>query len=487
MEDVTNSQSTGTDQEAQNQKYIRLQAEQGTTGLRYWGDNVFEEFLPQLRWPQAGKIYHEMSANDPVIGAVLFLCEQLIRKCSWTVTPCSKEPADIEVAKFVEECLHDMSSTWNDTITDWLSYLTYGWSFVEVVYKWRKGKSNNCKTNSKYSDGRIGWMKMPTRSQHTLYGWNFNEFGDVTAFIQHAPPEYKVVTIPMAKGMLFRTQVSYNNPEGKSLLRNAYRPWHFKKRIEEIEGVGIERDLAGLPVLTSPPGVDIWDTEDPTSVLLRQAAEGIIKGVRRDARDGLVLPDGWDFKLVCTGGSRQFDTNAIINRYDQRIAMTFLADLLMLGTSSTGSFALAEVKQSTLAAALEAQVNMIGDTLNTKAVIDLVDMNYFPNRTGYPKITPGEIEVPTLKELGDFFKATGMRIDDDYELNQFLRKLASLPEISQEEFEELRERRDAQRQQTNNATAAHSANMNAPSGNSEDGRYHIDRGGDETDESGSDK
>lgn len=467
------------EQEVLNQKYIRLQSEQGTTGLRYWGNAVYEEFLPQLRWPQAGRVYQEMAANDPVIGAVLFLCEELIRKCTWTVEPCSKNEADIEVAQFVESCLHDMSCTWSDTITDWLSYLTYGWSFVEIVYKWRKGKTRNSRTNSKYADGRIGWMKMPTRSQHTLYGWEIDDVGDIKAFVQHAPPKYDVVTIPMSKGMLFRTQVSYNNPEGKSLLRNAYRPWHFKKRIEEIEGVGIERDLAGLPVLTSPPGVDIWDTEDPVAVAMRQAAEGIIRGVRRDARDGLVLPDGWDFKLVSTGGSRQFDTNAIINRYDQRIAMTFLADLLMLGTSSTGSFALAEVKQSTLAAALEAQINMMADTVNNKAIVDLVDMNYFPGRTGYPKLVPGEIEVPTLKELGDFFKATGMRIDDDYELNQFLRQMASLPRISREEFEELRDRRDAQRQQTNNATATHTANMNSLTGNQEDGRYHINREDDE--------
>lgn len=453
----------------------KMMDELGVIGLRFAGESVYEEFLPQLTWPYASDIYQEMSSNDPVVGAILYMCEQLIRTCTWTVEPCSKNEADIEVAKFVESCMNDMTCTWNDTICEWLSYLTYGWSFAEIIYKYRRGKNTSAKYNSKYDDGRIGWLKMPTRSQHTLYGWRFDDCGEVTGFIQQAPPNWDIVTIPMSKGLLFRTKVTHGNPEGRSLLRNAYRPWYFKKHIEEIEGIGIERDLAGLPVLTCPEGVDIWDTENPTSARLRMQAEGVVKGIRRDAQDGLVLPHGWEFKLVCTGGSRQFDTNAIINRYDQRIAMTLLADLVLIGSNSTGSYALAEVKQSTLAASLEAQLDMMAETINRGAVEPLVDMNYFPNRTGYPKLVPGEIETPSLEDLGKFFKDTGMRIDDDYELNNFIRQIASLPTISKEEFEELRERRDALRANTQAATNAHTANMNSLTGNSADGRYHINR------------
>ena len=71
-------------------------------------------------------------------------------------------------------------------------------------------------------------------------------------------------TIPMSKALLFRTKSRKNNPEGRSILRNAYRSWYFKRRIQEIEGIGIERDLAGLPVMHGPEGLDLWndDIED---------------------------------------------------------------------------------------------------------------------------------------------------------------------------------------------------------------------------------
>jgi hypothetical protein len=36
------------------------------------------------------------------------------------------------------------------------------------------------------------------------------------------------------------------------MLRTAYRPWFMKKRLEEFESIGIERDLAGLPIMWLP-------------------------------------------------------------------------------------------------------------------------------------------------------------------------------------------------------------------------------------------
>lgn len=410
----------------------------GSTGLNRWGNNVVEEFLPHLQWPRAAKIYKEMSDNDASIGAILYMTEQLVRRCDWKVKAASDSEADKAVAKFVEECMGDMSTTWEDTITEILSFFVYGWSFHEVVYKVRKGPDQkDGRYRSKFNDGRIGWRKIPIRSQQTLDGWVFDdEDGGIKAMIQVAPPHYKKVEIPLSKGLLFRTKVARDNPEGRSLLRNAYRPWYFKKRIEEIEGIGIERDLAGLPVLIPPEGTDLWSTENPQANLLRQRAENIVQSIRRDQNEGVVLSHGWELKLLSTGGSRQFDTNAIINRYDQRIAITLLADIVMLGADKVGSFALADVKKSLLSASLEAQVWNIANVFNKYAIPDLISMNNFPGITGYPTIEPSEIEMPDIKQLGDFFKAVGMSIEDDYELDSYLRSVASMPRLTEEEFKE---------------------------------------------------
>jgi hypothetical protein len=409
----------------------------GTTGLDRHGGSVYEEFIPGLRWPWAAKVYKEMADNDPVIGAILYLAEMLIRKTCWTVKAAGESAADKEAADFLKSCMDDMDIAWADTITEILSMLTYGFSFHETLYKIRRGpRETNPKYKSKYSDGKVGWRGFPVRSQSSLLEWKFNDYGDVEAFVQQAPPNYKSVEIPMSKGLLFRTRVSRDNPEGKSLLRNAYRPWFFKKRIEEIEGIGIERDLAGLPVLQAPEGLDLWDEADTRMAGLRANAENLVASIRRDSEEGILLPPGWVLTLLSTGSSRQFDTNAIINRYDYRIATTLLSDIVLIGSDASGSFALADTKKALLSSALEAQVKNIATTFNSFAVPKLFEYNNF-DLEKLPEIVPGEIEVPNLKELALILRSMNIDITKDMELMNFIRKVSSMPTLDEDGYNKI--------------------------------------------------
>jgi hypothetical protein len=410
----------------------------GTTGLRRYGPYVYEEFLPELRWPYAGKIYQEMSDNDPVIGAILYLAEMLIRGTTWSVEPASTSDADVDAAKFLESCMHDMDMSWANTISEILSMLTYGFSFHEIVYKVRRGPDEaSLRYKSKYSDNRIGWRRLPIRAQTSLHEWAFNNEGDVTAFVQMAEPDFKIVSIPMSKGLLFRTRISRDNPEGKSLLRNAYRPWFFKKHFEEIEGIGIERDLAGFPVLKAPQDLDLWNEDDERMIALRTRAEELVASVRRDSEEGILLPFGWDLALLSSGSSRQINIGETIDRYDNRIAITMLSDIILIGNNKAGSFALADTKQSMLAAALQAQLQNIADVFNNKAVPDLFSYNTFNDITAFPKIVPGQIQNPSLKELALVLRAMGLNIAGDMKLQNYLRHILGMPDLDQKTFEEV--------------------------------------------------
>lgn len=389
----------------------------GSSGLNRWGNYIYEEFLTQLRWPNASKVYKEMADNDPTVGGILYMMQNLVRNVQWNVVPGGETDGDIKAANFLENCMNNMSVSWVDTINDILSFFTYGWSFHEIVYEKK--------------DGHIVWKKFAPRSQHTLYGWEINDEGEITAMLQQAPPNYKIARIPMEKGLLFRCGVRNNNPEGKSLLRNAYRPWYFKKRIEEIEGIGVERDLAGLPLLQPPEGIDLWDETNPEAVKMRNYATNLVKNVRRDSSEGLVVPFGWEFKLLSTGGSRQFDTNAIISRYDNRIAITMLADLVMLGTDRNGSFALADIKKSLLANSVQSLVKDMANVINENAVKTLFRYNNFPGMTNIPKIVPSDVEAPSLKEIGDYVRATGISALNDPAVMDYLREIANIPTSSQ--------------------------------------------------------
>lgn len=412
---------------------VKQYYELGETGLSHSAGYVQEEFLPNLRWPWAGDVYKEMSSNDAVVGAILYLAEMLVRKVEWTTVPKTDSAEDVEAAQFIKECMNDMEESWNDFISEVLSMFTYGFSFHEIVYKVRRGQSEtDPKYRSEYEDGKIGWRKMPIRSQDSLHSWDIDDKGDVRAFNQQLKP--RVVTIPMSKGLLFRTRVSRNNPEGRSLLRNAYRSWYFKKRIEEIEGIGVERDLAGLPVLTAPDGLDLWNDSIPEVPKIRATAENLVRCIKRDSEEGVLLPPGWKLELLSSGSSRQFDTNAIINRYDNRIAITMLSDLVLLGGDKTGSFAMAEAKQSLLGNALEAQLENISTTINKFAVPKLLEAN---GMKGKATIVSGSIASPSIKEIALLLRSMGIDITRDQELMNHLRTVADMPTLTDDTFNEV--------------------------------------------------
>ena len=415
----------------------------GATGLKRTGGYVYEEFLKELQGQNASRIYQEMTDNDPVIGAMFFSIEMFLRKVVWFVDPPLNEDTNtpdtggMEKAKFLKECKDDMSHTWADFVSEALSMLPHGWAFHEILYKKRitDKEEDDEEAPSKYNDGKVGWRKFETRSQDSLDRWDFDDEGGIRGMYQIPAPDYRELYIPIKKALLFRTRVRKNNPEGRSILRNAYRPWYFKKRTEEIEGIGVERDLAGLPFAEVPAEMMRDDASDADKATLASIVQ-LVKNVRRDEQEGVVWPQSWDekgtpqytFKLLNAGGSRQFSTDAIITRYEQRMAMCALADFILLGNDSSGSFALATSKTGMFQAALGAWLDVIQDVLNNYAVPRLFRLNGIEGP--FPKFRHDSIQKPAMADLSVLVAAlagAGAQLFPDVELENWFKTLSGMP------------------------------------------------------------
>jgi hypothetical protein len=420
--------------------------ELGVTGVKRVSGYVDEEFLPALRGRKAVRVYREMSANDSMVGALLFSIDKLLREVEWKVLPAQQDEEGVAAQEFLESCMDDMNEPWDGFIGEVLSMMTYGWSWHEIVYKRRIGPwEKDPRKRSKYQDGLIGWRKMPIRAQETLMRWSFDETGGVKAMIQMAPPRYQTTVIPIEKSILFRTAIAKGNPEGVSLLRTAYRAWYFKKRLEEFEAIGVERDLAGMPVAKVPADYLTAAKGTPQAKTV-DAYRKMVRGVRRDENEGLVLPNQYDpdtkqplfeFELMSSGGTRQFDTNSIIQRYEQRILMSVLADFILVGHESTGSYSLHTDKTGIFRAALNSLVKSIADTLNRYAVPRLFALNGW-KLDELPRFEPTNVDPPDLTQLASFISATagsGMQWFPDPELEKYVREIARLPEMTDEDVD----------------------------------------------------
>ena len=408
----------------------------GKSGLKRFGGEIFEEELPQLQGPKWIKIVKQMSEQDSVIGAILFAIEMLIRQIPMDVKPATNENKDHETADFVQTMFEDMSTSWENTLSEILTMLPYGWSYLELVYKYRQGDQRDPTKKSKHNDGKVGWRKWAIRSQDSWAEWDFAEDDDgVKGMWQQPPPDYNLRYIPIEKALLFNTTTRKGNPEGRSVLRTAYRSWYFRSRLENLEAVGVERDLAGFPVAWVP-----WEflSENASAEQLAivEQVKDIVTGIKRDEQEGAIMPRwydksgnlGFELELMASAGKRQFDTNMIIKRYRIEMAMSVLADFILLGHELVGSYALSDSKIDLFVTAVRAWVDAIADVINRYAIPRVLRLNGIPQER-HPKVVFGAIERTNLVELSDYVSKLGSQgfIVPTPDLEIHLRQQADLP------------------------------------------------------------
>lgn len=421
----------------------------GRTGLNFWGRSVDEEFLPALRGRKGVKVYTEMKENEPVIGASLFVINMLIRGAEWTVKPpeASEDEELDERGQFLQECMGDMEHSWDDFIDEALTMLPYGWAWHERLYKVRRGEETNDPWyRSKYNDGRIGLRSLPLRGQETLDEWDLElDTGKVHGLWQTRATLASLGSerpyIPAEKAIHFRTSKIKNNPEGRSLLRSAYRPWYFKKHIEMFEGIGVERDLAGYPVLQVPPEI-MMDNPPPEYASIRADLESALQEIKRDEREGLLIPNeesGYKFDLVSTGGQRQFDTGSIVERKSREILFCTVSDFIIVGHEQVGSFALNVSKMGMFTTAVNAFLENIEQTLEEQLTRPLLQVNGF-DTSDPPRITAGRISVrdvqTKIEGVSKMAQANLLPYKPVVELTNTLLRDLDLPELSEDDFEE---------------------------------------------------
>jgi len=394
-----------------------------TKGVGY----VYEEWLKDLSTYRQKQVYREMRDNDAVIGSMFFALEMILRRAEWRVEPAKGAKGD-DYGEFIKTCMEDMSHTWEDFIAESISEFIYGYALFETVYKRRQGEKG--KSASRYDDGLIGWRKFAPRSQESILYWIWDEDGGLQDAVQLAAPDYKSVVLPIDKCLLFRTTSQKNNPEGRSLLRNCYRSWFFKRRIEEVEGIGIERDLCGLPVL-------YVSAEALQEMGGMNAAKRLVTNIRVDDMSGVVLPMVVDenknqmvkLELLRSGGSKRSDTGDAIKRYNQDILNTVLAGFIQFGQSPTGSRALHVSATQIFTLAITAFMDSVAAVMNRIAIPRLMTLNQMDLKLA-PKILPGEVGVRDMKELSEFVAQLTQSgfIFTDQETQEYLRKIARLPD-----------------------------------------------------------
>ena len=423
-----------------------------TIGLNVNNGVILEDIYEELTYPASRVTYTKMW-HDPTISAANHTIRSFVRKVVYKVGVDAVDPTQEQInqIEFIKSCMGDMSESFSDTVNESLSMLKYGFSVHEKVLKYRNDKG---KYKSKFDDGRIGWAKLPIRSQDSLSEWIFDDKGrelkGVKQDLNLVSTNYNRNTgkvafdnneleIPRKKFMLFRHNVERNNPEGTSPLKACYIPWKYKSQIEEYQSAGISRDLGGLPVIKLPPEYMSKDApEDKKAVY--EYYKNVIRNLHANEQAGLILPkyvdevtkaDMFEFELVSVNGGKMYDTVAIINSYENKILMTYLADVLKLGQDASGSFALSDNKTNLLAVGIKSVIEEILQEFNKDLIPQTLVMNGWKRSNDMPKITIDDFDERDLDDLGKFIQrcVSVKSMEVDQSLSDWLRSQAGAPPV----------------------------------------------------------
>ena len=411
-----------------------------------------DEFLRDIKGKAAVKKYREMRDNDSTIGAVMYAVEQMLRDVEIIVKPSDDSEEAKREKEFVEQVLSDMDHTLDDHIAEALSFLSYGFAWFEVVYKRRSGESRNPKKNSRYSDGRMGIRKLACRTPWTIDRFDVEQkSGDIKGIYQNTGFSSGENYISTRKSIYYRTTTINGDPSGRSILRNAYTAYTYLNNMQSIEAVGVERELAGIPVARVPAEYLSPDATEG-QIAFRNELQSILRDVKFNEQGYIILPsdtypdkDGAptgerlvDVELMTSSGTRNIDIDPIIRRYQHDIARSVLSEFLMLGGGSNGSYALSKSKTDLFLRALESYITQLVDVLNKQLIEPLWELNSL-NPDLMPKLVAGDVAPHDLKELGSYLRnlnGADINLAEQPEIVEALLHNAELPDLDRDKYTE---------------------------------------------------
>lgn len=395
-------------------------SEMGYNGLQINAGLIQEEMKRELQFPRSIITYKQMS-YDSVITAALNFYENMMLKSRFTFKP---HPDATEKEKgyavFMQECVEDMEHTWQDFIQEVSSMNTYGFSAHEIVLRKRLESKG-----SKFNDGKIGIAKLPIRSQDSISEWNYNDNRELIGLTQTVARVGKKgqllmtsrgdkITIPREKFLLFRLGKRKDSPVGESPLKGCYHAWKYKTSVEELESIGMQRDLSGVPLAWIPPQVM---AEDADQDVKDQYAmwQNIVRNTHNNQQAGMVLPLIYDeitkqplykFELLKNDGGKAYDTKSIKEYYCNAMLTALSADILLMGQSSTGSYALGNIKGTLAAIAIESKLKEICNVINHHLIPLLGRLNGWDVKR-LPTVVTDDLEAASLEEVSKFLQRVG--------------------------------------------------------------------------------
>lgn len=419
-------------------KLVFNNKEKGNSGTSISAQEYQNEYLSELRGTEQHDIYNRMRRSDPQVRKVLAAITNPIKSATWSVPAVSDEPQDIEAAALLERIFfQDMD--YDHKLGEILTFLPHGFSLFEVIHE--------NKSSAEFGD-YTGLANLAFRNQTSITEWKVDRVtSKLTEVHQENDGDATVdVWLPVENLLMF-----FNEREGDDngfpILRPLYGPYKRKLLTETLKMIGIERSAIPTPTLKVPEDIKTDDEEYKQAV-------NLLQNFTSAENSFITYPAGWELDLHQNSGFDPMKLEDSIKREDEKMVGAILATFLELGTGgNSGAFALGENLERFFAQVIASFAKAIANTINTKLIPNLIELNYGDTLEVMPKITFTGITDKVGKEFMEIvtgYTSAGV-VQIDEPLEDYVRRVHNLPKKAEGEMLENQEAENGGNNPPNNS------------------------------------
>lgn len=382
---------------------------------KYFGVGNDHEFIAKLR-RDPKECYREMWANHHIIGGARLVMELLVRSAEWSATPAENSgEAGQEWADWLTGAVGDMETSFDTYTVQSISMYAYGFSAHEKVLKLRNGASLLPEMDSKFNDGLYGIRALAPRSQRTICGWETDQ-GTGRILGAYQETDFGKVLIPAERLLILRREDENGNPEGQSLLRNAYVSYTRHKKYSYWLDAKQKRNAAGILQISLPP--HLMSAENAEFV---QKYQDLAEGIAVSDRMGFTFPSkfnpdanksdqyqesGYDIELLSGSDDGKSDLLEAMTALDRNIAMSLGALFLVIGANGSGSHAQSADQTGLFLDNVQSLLEMIAHAFNHQVVAPLFRLNGVAPEL-IPTWKPHKLKKTSLEQFAEAARALG--------------------------------------------------------------------------------
>jgi hypothetical protein len=311
-------------------------------------------------------------------------------------------------------------------------------------------------TAKRRDDGTIGIYDLQNRPQTTIERWDMDRSGTLQGVVQRIPLDGKEAYIPRWKMVyVVDDEMADGDPQGVGLFRHSANKVVQLRRLEQLEGVGYETDLRGIPLVYAPiaemdAAIEQGKLTPAQKAEMLKATTDFMEGHTRNKQLAIRLdstpyrdvgPNGspsatrkWSAELLTGGGQSHEAVSKAIDRKNREIARTLFAEGFLLGGDGGSNRALGEEKNRFFADFVNSVLTDVCDALNRDVVKVLWALNGYPDEL-CPTLRFEAVSVTDVAHVADMLEKmakAGAKLDPRDPVVNTVRARARLPYVPDE-------------------------------------------------------